>query len=242
MIAKLLKQTRKRSKLLPPPKARPRVPESDEGQFNRIEQERRAVPRPPDHPPPEYSPSVGILTMDQEIQRARAASRDSNRRQKDAEGRQTVPPPATPSEVGKWKHDRWLERYADKRARVDGGGGEGNRAGGDRLGERELPPRYTAPMIKVNVNVKVPGQTEVRWVLDVKASDTILRLKEQVSLRQHTRMRDLNFTYTSTDELEDHRPIHYYKITDGCTIHCSVLQPLENLLMLEDASAFLDGS
>ena len=97
MIAKLLKQTRKRPKLLSHPKARPRVPESDEGQFNRIEQERRAVPRPPDHPPPEYSPSVGILNMDQEIQRTRAASRDSNRRQKDAEGRQTVPPPAPPS-------------------------------------------------------------------------------------------------------------------------------------------------
>ena len=44
MIAKLLNETRKRPKLPPPPKARPRVPESDEGQFNRIEQERRAVP------------------------------------------------------------------------------------------------------------------------------------------------------------------------------------------------------
>ena len=216
-----------------------------------IQQERRVVPRLPNYLLPEYPPTVGIPTTDQEIQRARASSqqlqdfaRDSNMRQKDAEAMQKGPPPAAPSGGGKWKHDKWLElyadncrmpeRYADKRARVDGGGG--------MRGERELPPRYTAHMIKVNVNVKVPGQTEVRWVFDVKASDTIFRLKEQVSLRQCTYTRNLHFTYTSTDELEDHRALHYYKITDACTIHCSVLQPLKNSLMLEDAPVFLDGA
>ena len=40
--------------------------------------------------------------------------------------------------------------------------------------------------------------------------------------------------------METHRPFHYYKITDGCTFHCSVQRPLEKLLSLLGAPSFSD--
>lgn len=111
-----------------------------------------------------------------------------------------------------------------------GGGGDGSYGGKRaRVEKFIIPPRYTAPMIKVFVKI----QRQPRFLFHVKASDTILEIKKAVSDFTYTRTDQLRLTSAGGEQLEDRRTLHSCNITDSSALLCSIVHESQLLAFLD---------